>query len=162
VGAQSGSFTTLCAEHSIPKVPMMNSSVRADQNPNVDTIGGAAYDLFDGSMPSVNFCPAEVIRQQAAIWHGLQAKTVQLISRWPIEYSFNEGFHLLVAVEQGVAYDAETFIEGLPKSTIRNCSNKLIFVPAGRKFYSVQNPRLLTRSICLYIDPQSVPVDPDL
>src|SRR6202023_3866278 len=25
-----------------------------------------------------------------------------------------------------------------------------------------QTPRLLTRSICLYIDPQTVPVDPDL
>jgi AraC family transcriptional regulator len=113
-------------------------------------------------MPSVDFCPAEVIRQQTASWQGVQASTVQLISHGPIEYSFNKGCHLLVAVEQGVAYDAETLIEGLPKSTIRNCSNKLIFVPAGRKFNSVQNPRLLTRSICLYIDPQSVPVDPDL
>lgn len=26
----------------------------------------------------------------------------------------------------------------------------------------MQNPRLLTRSICLYIDPQAVPADPDL
>jgi AraC family transcriptional regulator len=141
---------------------MMNRSVRADQNPNVDTIGGGAYDPFDGSMPSVDFCPAEVIRQQTASWQGLQAKTVQLISHEPFEYSFNEGCHLLVAVEQGVRYDGETFIEGLPKSTIRNYTNKLIFVPAGRKFYGVQNPRLLTRSICLYIDPQSLPVDPDL
>jgi AraC family transcriptional regulator len=35
-------------------------------------------------------------------------------------------------------------------------------VPAGRRFYGAQRPRLLTRSICLYIDPQAVPVDPDL
>jgi len=33
---------------------------------------------------------------------------------------------------------------------------------AGRRFFGAQNPRLLTRSICLYIDPQSVLVDPDL
>jgi AraC family transcriptional regulator len=113
-------------------------------------------------MPSVDFCPAEVIRQQTAIWQGVQASTVQLISHEPFEYSFNEGCHLLVAIEQGARYDGETFIEGLPKSTIRNCSGKLVFVPGGRKFYGVQNPRLLTRSICLYIDPQSVSVDPGL
>ena len=45
---------------------------------------------------------------------------------------------------------------------MRNYSNKLILVPAGRKFFGAQNPRLLTRSICLYIDPRMVVVDPDL
>jgi AraC family transcriptional regulator len=63
---------------------------------------------------------------------------------------------------QGVRYDGETFIEGLPRSTIRNYSHKLMFVPAGRRFFGAQNPRLLTRSICLYIDPQAVLADPDL
>lgn len=32
----------------------------------------------------------------------------------------------------------------------------------GGGFFGVQNPRLLTRSICLYIDPQAVLADPDL
>jgi AraC family transcriptional regulator len=59
------------------------------------------------------------------------------------------------------AYDT-TAREGLPKSTIRNYSRKLIFVPACRRFFGVQKPRLLTRSICLYIDPHTVLVDPDL
>ena len=53
-------------------------------------------------------------------------------------------------------------MEGLPTSTIRNYSHKLIFVSAGRRFFGAQNPRLLTRSICLYIDPRAVLADPDL
>jgi AraC family transcriptional regulator len=92
----------------------------------------------------------------------VQAKTVQIISHEHFEYSFKQQCHLLIAVEQGVRYDGETFVEGLPTSTMRNYSHKLIFVPAGRRFFGVQNPRLLTRSICLYIDPQTVLVDPDL
>jgi hypothetical protein len=41
------------------------------------------------------------------------------------EYSFKQRCHLLIAVEQGVRYDGETFVEGLPTSTIRNYSHKL-------------------------------------
>ena len=36
-----------------------------------------------------------------------------------------------------------------------------MFIPAGRMFFGAQRPRLLTRAICLYIDPYTVPVDPD-
>jgi AraC family transcriptional regulator len=36
-----------------------------------------------------------------------------------------------------------------------------MFVPAGRTFFGAQRPRLLTRAICLYIDPHTVLVDPD-
>jgi AraC family transcriptional regulator len=60
---------------------------------------------------------------------------VQIISHEPFEYSFRQKYHLLIAVEQGVRYDGETFVEGLPTSTMRNYSNKLILVPAGRKFF---------------------------
>src|SRR5262249_48488127 len=52
-------------------------------------------------------------------------------------------------------------MKGLPISSVRNCSHRLMFVPAGRMFFGAQRPRLLTRAICLYIDPHTVPVDPD-
>lgn len=113
-------------------------------------------------MPTVNFSPAAVVRHRMADWRGIQAETVQIISHEHFEYCFKQQRHLLIAVEQGVRYDGETFVEGLPPSTLRNYSHRLIFVPAGRKFFGAQHPRLLTRSICLYIDPPSVAVDPDL
>jgi AraC family transcriptional regulator len=108
------------------------------------------------------FAPAEIVRYQTTRWRGVRIKTLQIIDRGRFEYSAKLQCHLLVAVEQGVRYDGETFVEGLPTSTVRNYSHKLIFVPAGRRFFGATRPRLLTRSICLYIDPQAVPVDPDL
>ena len=128
----------------------MDISNRSSRNPSAS------------AMPKVDFSPAEIVRRQTASWRGVQAETVQLISRKHFEYSFKQHFHLLVAVEQGARYDGETLVEGLPASTVRNYSHKLIFVPAGRRFFGSQNPRLLTRSICLYVDPHAVPVDPDL
>jgi AraC family transcriptional regulator len=92
----------------------------------------------------------------------VQAKTVQIINHEPFEYSFKQQCHLLIAIEQGARYDGELLVEGLPTSTVRSCSHKLILVPAGRRFFGWQHPRELTRSICLYIDPQAVAIDPDL
>ena len=87
---------------------------------------------------------------------------MQIISHEPFEYSFKQQCHLLIAIEQGARYDGELLVEGLPTSTVRSCSHKLILVPAGRRFFGWQHPRELTRSICLYIDPQAVAIDPDL
>jgi AraC family transcriptional regulator len=130
--------------------------------PIASAIGAFPPEALRRPLPAVEFFPAEIVRHRTAHWRGVQAKTVQIISHEHFEYSFKQQCHLLVAVEQGVRYDGETFVEGLPKSTIRNYSHKLVFVPAGRKFFGVQRPRLLTRSICLYIDPHTVLVDPDL
>jgi AraC family transcriptional regulator len=137
----------------------MDSSISS--YPGVSALG-ASPEQLGRELPTVDFFPAEIVRHRTAQWRGVLAKTVQLISREPFEYSFKEQCHLLIAVEQGVRYDGETFIEGLPRSTLRNYSHKLVFVPAGRQFFGAQRPRLLTRSICLCIDPQTVLADPDL
>ena len=114
------------------------------QTPSACAIGASPPEL-----PTVDFHPAEIVKHQTARWRGVQVKTVQLISHEPFEYSFKQPCHLLVAVEQGVRYDGETFVEGLPTSTVRNYSHKLIFVPAGRRFFGAQSPRLLTRSLIM-------------
>jgi len=116
----------------------------------------------NGSLPILDFSPAEAVKHQTAEWRGVQMDIIQIIRHDYFEYSFRHGRHLLIAVEQGARYDGETFVEGLPISTVRNYSHKLVFVPAGRKFSGAQHPRLLTRSICLYLDPRTVPVDPEL
>jgi AraC family transcriptional regulator len=113
-------------------------------------------------IPGIEFSPSEIVRHQTAYWRGVQAETVQIISREYFEYSFKQQRHLLIAVEQGARYDGETFVEGLPASNVRNYSRRLILVPAGRKLLGMQNPRLLTRSICLYIEPSTALVDPEL
>ena len=140
----------------------MDEFIRSDQHRSSSMTGPSRPELVASELPTVDFSPAEIVRYRTAHWRGVQANTVQIISHEPFEYSFRQEYHLLIAVEQGVRYDGETFVEGLPTSTMRNYSNKLILVPAGRKFFGAQTPRLLTRSICLYIDPRMVVVDPDL
>lgn len=140
----------------------MDRFIDLDQNRSSPVTAASRPELVASELPTVDFSPAEIVRHRTAHWRGVQANTVQIISHEPFEYSFKQEYHLLIAVEQGVRYDGETFVEGLPTSTMRNYSNKLVLVPAGRKFFGAQNPRLLTRSICLYIDPRTVVVDPDL
>src|SRR5262245_5617003 len=133
------------------------------RNP-VESVSGdevSAPALIDGRMPTIDFFPADIVRHRTARWRGVRAETMQIINHEALEYRFRQQCHLLIAVEQGVCYDAETSIEGLPISTVRNCSHRLKFVPAGRMFLGAQRPRRLTRAICLYIDPHAVPVDPD-
>jgi AraC family transcriptional regulator len=140
----------------------MDRSIISYQNPTNQNPGVSAIDSSPSELPTVDFSPAEVVRHHTAHWRGVQAKTVQIISHEPFEYSFKQQCHLLIAIEQGARYDGELLVEGLPTSTVRSCSHKLILVPAGRRFFGWQHPRQLTRSICLYIDPQAVPVDPHL
>lgn len=135
----------------------MDVSINSHQNSSV-----CAIDTSPTELPALDFSPAEIVRYRTALWRGVQVKTVQIISYEHFEYSFKQQCHLLIAVEQGARYDGEIFVEGLPTSTVRNYSHKLIFVPAGRRLFGAQKPRLLPRSTCLYIDPKTVAIDPDL
>jgi AraC family transcriptional regulator len=139
----------------------MGGVISLQQSSTTDQTNGQP-EFLKREIPAVEYHPSEIVRYRTAQWRGVQAKAVQIVSHEPFEYSFEKPYHLLIAVEQGARYDGETCIEGLPKSTARNYSRKLIFVPAGRRFEGVHNPRLLPRSTCFYIDPQTVLVDPDL
>src|SRR5262249_28004497 len=137
-------------------------SVSSHESERAFAKGLSSRALPASDTSTVAFFPAELVRHHATQWRGVQAETIQLISRDYFAYSYQQPRHLLIAVEQGARHDGETSIEGLPTSTVRNYSHKLILVPAGRKFSGEQHPRLLTRSTCVYIDPRAVAVDPDL
>jgi AraC family transcriptional regulator len=80
----------------------------------------------------------------------------------PFEYGFRAPCHLLIAAELAERYDGESFVEGLPRSTLRNFTHKLTFVPAGHDFRGSQRPRALTRTTYFYIDPDGPLADPAL
>jgi AraC family transcriptional regulator len=123
-------------------------------------VSTSAYD--DRNISTVDVSPAEIVKRQTAHWRGLQAETMQFAERERIEYHFKEQFHLLIAVEQAARYDGETWVEGLPRSTLRDFSHKLTSIPPGRAFFAWQNPRILPRVTYIYIDPLTLPVDPEL
>src|SRR6202047_96462 len=110
----------------------------------------------------VDYSPPEIVRRHSAAWSGLQVETVQLIRHKPFEYGFRAPCHLLIAAEVAERYDGESFVEGLPRSTLRDFTHKLTFVPAGHDFRGWQQPRALTRTTYFYIDPRGPLADPAL
>jgi AraC-like DNA-binding protein len=101
----------------------------------------------------VRIAPPELINRQLSEWQGLRADIVTAVQKRPFEYSFKSQQHLLIAAEYAERDDGETLVEGLPRSTLRNLSGRLTFVPAGHEFYGWQHPRVLTRVNYFYIDP---------
>jgi AraC family transcriptional regulator len=110
----------------------------------------------------VDISPPEIVRRHPAAWSGLNVETVQVTRHMPFEYGFRAPYHLLIAAELAERYDGETFVEGLPRSTLRDFTHKLTFVPAGHDFRGWQNPRALTRTTYFYIDPRGPLADPTL
>jgi AraC family transcriptional regulator len=110
----------------------------------------------------VDISPPEIVRRHSAAWSGVHVETVQIMQHMPFEYGFRAPHHLLIAAELGERYDGETFVEGLPRSTLRDLTHKLTFVPAGHDFRGWQRPRVLTRTTYFYIDPRGSLADPTL
>jgi AraC family transcriptional regulator len=117
-------------------------------------------DLEANSM--VDYSPSEIVRRRSAAWSGMHVEAVQVMWHKPFEYGFRAPCHLLIAAERAERYDGETFVEGLPRSTLRDFTRKLTFVPAGHDFRGSQRPRALTRTTYFYIDPRGPLADPAL
>jgi AraC family transcriptional regulator len=123
---------------------------RADRNPVRQAYHRAVTDLAD---PIVEISPSDNVKRRTATWPGMAAEIVQATRHDRIESRFCAPVHLLAVYERGVRHDGGTFIEGLPKSTLRDFRRKLIFVPAGHEYRDWQEPRILTRVIYFYFDP---------
>ena len=103
---------------------------------------------IDEQQQWVHFAPSELINRQFSEWQGLRADVVTAVAA-----AFVDRCRALRT------RDDETLVEGLPRSTLRNLSGRLTFVPAGHKFYGWQNPRVLTRVNYFYIDPHGPLLD---
>jgi AraC family transcriptional regulator len=110
----------------------------------------------------VDFAPSEIVRRRSAAWSGLIVETVEIMRHKPFEYRFRAPCHLLIAAEISERHEGETFVEGLPRSSLRNFTGKLTFVPAGHEFRGSQKPRALNRTTYFYIDPCGPLADPAL
>jgi AraC family transcriptional regulator len=110
----------------------------------------------------VDFSPPEIIRRRSAALPGVHVETVEVMRHMPFEYRFRAPCHLLIAAELAARYDGETFVGGLPRSTLRDFTGKLTFIPAGHDFRGSQRPRALTRTTYIYLDPRGPLADPAL
>src|SRR4051812_688563 len=91
--------------------------------PPSPTAAGAAVEIF----------PSNAVSRRAVTWNGMTAEIVQATTRNKIELRFRAPVHLLVVCERGIRRNGETFVEGLPRSALRDQTRKLTFVPAGAR-----------------------------
>src|SRR4029077_7399235 len=105
------------------------------------------------AVAALQISPGDVARRQGAAWGPLAGEVVRVTRGGMSEARFCARAHLLIAAERGERHEGETFVEGLPRSSLRNMSQKLTFVPAGRRFHEWQDPRILPRLTCLYPAP---------
>jgi AraC family transcriptional regulator len=117
-------------------------------------------DIADVVHPVVEISPADAVRRRAMTWNGVAAESVQLSANQSVKYSFHAPVHLLVAYESGERSDGETFVEGMPRSTLRTFARKFTFVPAGHRFQERHDPGVHLRIMFFYFDPATVQSDP--
>jgi AraC family transcriptional regulator len=114
--------------------------------------------MTSGNEP-VATSPSRVLERKVSNWRGLRAETIKLTCRQPLEFHRIEKCHLLVGLEQAQRYAGETVVEGLPKSTRRDLSHKLTFIPSGCAFSGWMRPLVSLRATLFYIDPSLLMVD---
>jgi AraC family transcriptional regulator len=116
----------------------------------------------DATHPVVEITPSDIVKRRFMSWRRTAAEVVQTTSQERIEYRFQGRMHMLAMCDQGARHDGETFLEGLPRSTLRDTSRKLVFVPAGHDYYEWQEPRALTRVTYFYFDGADLAVQSEM
>jgi AraC family transcriptional regulator len=115
---------------------------------------GASY----GADRVVQVSPPDAVSRRFASGPGMAVEIVQDNRRGRIDYHFCSPLHMLVVHERGARHAGCTVIDGLPKSTLQDCSRKLVFVPAGHKYHDWHEPRTLSRVVFFYFNPTQLTV----
>src|SRR5260370_13073226 len=105
--------------------------------------------------------PCDIVKRRTVTWEGMAAEMVQATTRERIEFRFRAPLHLLAVCDNGIRSDGDTFVEGLPRSRLRDVTRKLTFVPAGHEYYEWQEQRVLPRIVYFYFDPARMPEHPE-
>jgi len=121
-----------------------------------------SLDTADPCRPVVGFTPPDITCHHDVEWDGLHVESIRITRHERFDYEFQAPAHLLIAAERAERRDGETLVEGLPRSTLREFSGRLSFVPAGHRFYGWQEPRILTQVTYFYIDPRNPLFDGEL
>lgn len=107
----------------------------------------------------IEIFPAQGFTRRTIAGTGVVAEFVEPTMRARFEARFTGPVHLLIVYEQGSRLSGETSLDGLPPSKLRDVARRFTFVPAGRMFHEWQEPRTLSKFICIYLDPVLLPLD---
>lgn len=112
----------------------------------------------EASRPVVDISPSDSVKRRSMAFGGMTTEFVQSQGPEKIDFRFRGPRHLLVAYEQGVRRDGETFVEGLPRSTRRDLARRLTFVPAGHIYHEWHEPRVPVSLMYFYFDPAELQI----
>jgi AraC family transcriptional regulator len=111
--------------------------------------------------PIVEISPAEGVSRRRLSWPGMAGEIIRANRRRRIHFHFCARVHLLAIYERSVREEGETFVQGLPRSTLHDCGRKLVFVPAGHEFLDWHEPRTVPCVTFFYFDPDQLPSGPE-
>ena len=135
-------------------------SSRQNGSAGRETRGLQGGRAAEAACATVEISPPDIVRRHTFTLEGMTVETVEATSCESIEYRFRAARHLLAVCEQGARSDGDTFVEGLPKSSLRDLKKKLTFVPAGHEYHERQEPRISSRVVYFYFDPAKMPTLP--
>ncbi|UVF22689.1 AraC family transcriptional regulator (plasmid) [Microvirga terrae] len=96
---------------------------------------------------------ADVLRLSYG-WGVLDADHVTMANPQPYDFALQSSRHC-IALLNCCRSDGETYVEGLPRSTVRDNRNKLIFIPAGCRLNGWAQPGAGAMAFtAAYLDPQ--------
>ena len=101
----------------------------------------------------VEISPSGAVQRQRVTGRGMTVELVAWTSGGRVEFRYRGGSHLLVAHEQGVRRDGETFVDGMPPSSLRDLTPKLTLVPAGHDYFEWHELHGPARLLYVYIEP---------
>jgi AraC family transcriptional regulator len=110
----------------------------------------------------VQIFPPDAVSRRGVSWTGMAGEIVQANRRGRINFHFRAPVHMLAMYERSVRYEGRTLIQGLPQSTLRDCSRKLVFVPAGHEYHDCHEPRTLPRVAFFYFNAARLASSPEL
>jgi AraC family transcriptional regulator len=105
---------------------------------------------------ALEISPASHAKRRVASWNGMAAEIVQATSGARTSYRYRGPMHLLVLFDQATRREGETQVGEL-RSSLRDLTRKLIFVPAGHEYRDRHEGRNPTRMALFYIEPDAVP-----
>jgi AraC family transcriptional regulator len=134
-----------------PNRPML---VRSTNRHEYDRDAAALIGPGSDGFQAVRFQPARLASRQTAAWRGLSGEVIRMVSQDSFECDYHGPCHLLILYRQAARDRGESVVEGMPPSTLHDFSDKLTFIPAGRRFRESQEPRVFTRATYIHIDPR--------
>ena len=145
--------------------PPAAGQVSASDAERAETYPTAILDsgnTVNATHPTVEIWPPEAAKRRTVSGRGVTVEDVQSTGRGKIQYRFRAPIHLLVIYERGERRSGDSFVEGLPRSGLRNLARKLTFVPAGCQYNEWYEPSADTRRLHFYFDPTELRIQSSL